>query len=167
MSLVRVLREQAGISQRQLAESAGTSQPAVADYESGRRSPTWRTLARIARAAGSEAVVSFVPPLTREDRRSLALHEEIARRLTSDPGLVHPAERVLERMQRANPKAEPLLSTWKAILALPVPLICVILRDASPIARELRHVTPFAGILSASERAALYAGFRENERRSA
>ena len=167
MTLVRSLRELAGLSQRQLAERAATSQPAVADYESGRRSPTWRTLQRLARAAGTDPVVTFVRPLTREDRRSLALHEEIARRIESEPDLVRRAEGALSAMRRANPQAEPLLSVWDRILELPAPLIAVILRDPGEFSRELRHVTPFAGILTASERAGVYARFRDSERRSA
>jgi hypothetical protein len=39
------------------------------------------------------------------------------------------------------------------ILDRPLPALLAILTDPSPWARELRHMTPFAGILSARERA--------------
>jgi hypothetical protein len=39
-----------------------------------------------------------------------------------------------------------------------------VLTDPSPWARELRHVTPFAGLLGARERAAVIRGFVDVER---
>lgn len=51
-SLIRAARRGAGLTQAQLAARAGTSQPAVARYESGAASPSIRTLERLLRAAG-------------------------------------------------------------------------------------------------------------------
>ncbi|HEX8689504.1 MAG TPA: helix-turn-helix transcriptional regulator [Solirubrobacterales bacterium] len=51
-ALVREMRVAAGLSQRALAERAGTSQPAVARYERGAATPSWETLQRIAEACG-------------------------------------------------------------------------------------------------------------------
>jgi transcriptional regulator with XRE-family HTH domain len=62
-TLVRDLRLAAGLSQRALARRAGTSQPAIARYESGVATPSWETLQRLAAACGrrlrldTEAVV--------------------------------------------------------------------------------------------------------------
>lgn len=53
-NLIRVARRQSGLSQRELARKAGTSQAAIAVYEAGKRSPTLETLVRITRAAGFE-----------------------------------------------------------------------------------------------------------------
>jgi transcriptional regulator with XRE-family HTH domain len=50
---LRSARLAAGLSQRELAELAGTSQPAVALYESGEREPGFSTLARLLAATGS------------------------------------------------------------------------------------------------------------------
>lgn len=50
--LVRTARQRAGLSQRQLAELAGTSQSAVAAVESGRKQPSVATLNRWLSAAG-------------------------------------------------------------------------------------------------------------------
>ena len=87
MNPVRKLRESTGLTQQQLAEAASTSQSTVAAYERGHKSPTWRTMTRIAEAAGCHVDVRFCAPLTREDRRSLALHDAIAVRLREQPEL--------------------------------------------------------------------------------
>ena len=47
---VRRLREQAGLSQRELAHRLGCQQPAIARLEAGQASPNMRTLERIAEA---------------------------------------------------------------------------------------------------------------------
>jgi len=60
-NLIRLARRDAGMSQRELARAAGTSQGAIAAYESGRRSPSLETLARIVRAAGQDLRIQVVP----------------------------------------------------------------------------------------------------------
>lgn len=50
--LIRELRVGAGLSQRALAQRAGTSQPAIARYERGVATPSWETLQRLAAACG-------------------------------------------------------------------------------------------------------------------
>ncbi|MGH2541065.1 MAG: helix-turn-helix domain-containing protein [Actinomycetota bacterium] len=60
--LVLSARELSGLSQRQLASRTGTSQPAVAVMESGKRVPTVRTLMRLVEAAGFELVVGLRRP---------------------------------------------------------------------------------------------------------
>jgi transcriptional regulator with XRE-family HTH domain len=51
-TLVRDARLAAGLSQRALAQRAGTSQPAVARYERGVATPSWETLQRLVAACG-------------------------------------------------------------------------------------------------------------------
>jgi transcriptional regulator with XRE-family HTH domain len=51
-NLIRLARMEKGLSQRDLARRAGTSQAAIAAYESGHRSPSLETLARIIRGTG-------------------------------------------------------------------------------------------------------------------
>jgi transcriptional regulator with XRE-family HTH domain len=51
-TVVRQARLDAGLSQRELARLAGTSQPAVAAVEAGRKQPTFATLVRWLDAAG-------------------------------------------------------------------------------------------------------------------
>lgn len=59
-NLIKLARGDAGLSQRELARRAGTSQAAIAAYESGKRSPTLETLARIVRAAGQDLRIQVV-----------------------------------------------------------------------------------------------------------
>ncbi len=61
-NLIRLARSQAGLSQRELAERAKTSQAAIAAYEAGRRSPSLENLARIVRAAGADLRVRLEAP---------------------------------------------------------------------------------------------------------
>lgn len=51
-NLIRLARQQKGLSQREIARRARTSQAAIAAYETGRRSPSLETLSRIIRGAG-------------------------------------------------------------------------------------------------------------------
>jgi transcriptional regulator with XRE-family HTH domain len=53
-ALLRQVRSAAGFSQRDLAERAGTSQPAIARYEGGVAAPTLETLRRLVAACGRE-----------------------------------------------------------------------------------------------------------------
>jgi len=154
------------MTQAALAEAGGTSQPTIAAYEGGDRVPNLRTADRLAAAAGMEMIVDFGPPLTREDRRSLALHEAVAKKLQADPeSLIEAAARTLGRMQWVHQNQIPILSHWYALLDLPVEHLIDVLLDPRPFARELRQCTPFAGVLTAGERAEVYRQFREDERR--
>ncbi|MEN8115013.1 MAG: helix-turn-helix transcriptional regulator [Actinomycetota bacterium] len=164
MSVIRELRLTAGLTQAELAHAAGTSQPTIAAYESGRKSPTLRTLTRIARAVGLETVVNFTPAMTREDRRSLALHRAIARRLVEDPATtLDRAHRTLALMTEHNPHAEDLLAEWRDILTLPVDVIVAAMLDPGQRARDLRKVTPFAGVLTPEQRSQVYRDFTRRE----
>lgn len=165
MNPVHLLRLAAGRTQQDLATQAGTSQSTIAAYESGRKSPTWRTVERLAQAAGLEVEVRVVPPLTPEERRSLHLHEAIAERLRAEAEAVLAQARAsLARMRGVHPGARPLLDEWRCLLRRPLDALLPVLTDRSPWARELRHVTPFTGILSAGERARVYREFAQRER---
>ncbi|HSM61677.1 MAG TPA: helix-turn-helix transcriptional regulator [Longimicrobiales bacterium] len=164
MNPVLALRLATGLTQSDLAERAGTSQPTIAAYEAGRKSPTLRTLERLARAAGMEANVEYHPPMTREERRSLALHEAIEDHLRKNPETVLARARAtLTKMQRVAPTSQAL-KEWAVLLDRPLAALLPVLADPSPWARELRHVTPFAGVLSAGERSAIIQVSRAQER---
>lgn len=165
MNPIRELREAVGLTQQQLANAAGTSQSAVAAYEGDRKSPTWRTVERLAHAVGCFVELRYLPPLTREDRRSLALHAAVAVRLREDPQVVLARARVsLARMRTLHPGARPLLDEWRLHLRRTVDALIPVLLDPAPWSRELRQVTPFTGILSARERAKVYREFAQTER---
>ena len=164
MNPVWAIRAASGMTQQELARAAGTSQPAIAAYEADRKSPTLRTLQRLAASAGLAISVTIVPPLTREDRRSLALHAAIAVRLAERPReTLARAKSTLKRMREANPAAIPLLREWDVLLSRPLSALLPVLTDSGAWARELRHVTPFAGVLSARERANVSREFRRAE----
>ncbi len=62
---VRLVREHAGLSKRELARRAGTSPAAIVAYESGARDPTVGTLARLLVAAGASGEIELdVGPAT-------------------------------------------------------------------------------------------------------
>jgi predicted nucleotidyltransferase/DNA-binding XRE family transcriptional regulator len=57
--LIATARTQAGLTQAELAVRAGTSQPAVSAYETGRRSPSVATLQRLLSACGSRVALTL------------------------------------------------------------------------------------------------------------
>jgi DNA-binding XRE family transcriptional regulator len=59
---VRAMREQANLTQAELAKRIGSSQPSIARIEKGLgyRTPQWETLNKIARALGRQMKLSFV-----------------------------------------------------------------------------------------------------------
>ena len=70
-SVIQDARRSAGITQQELARHAGTTQPAVAAYESGARTPTLATIERL--LDGCEHDVSLVAqPRTRRGAASIA-----------------------------------------------------------------------------------------------
>lgn len=62
-AIIKDARARAGLTQAALARAAGTSQPTLAAYESGAKSPSVRTLDKIVRAAGFslDAVLHAAP----------------------------------------------------------------------------------------------------------
>lgn len=60
-NLIKLARHDAGLSQRELARRAGTSQATLSAYEAGRKSPSFETLVRVIRAAGQDLRVQVVP----------------------------------------------------------------------------------------------------------
>jgi predicted nucleotidyltransferase/DNA-binding XRE family transcriptional regulator len=58
--LIKDARTAAGLTQAELAESAGTSQPTIAAYESGEKIPTVETLERLLGVAGMEVTATGV-----------------------------------------------------------------------------------------------------------
>jgi transcriptional regulator with XRE-family HTH domain len=60
-ALVKEMRQHAQLTQRELAERAGTSQSAIAKLEQGESNPTIDTIERWARAAGFAVQCTLVP----------------------------------------------------------------------------------------------------------
>lgn len=161
VNLVRQLREKGTVTQRQLADRAGTSQSTIAAYEAGTKSPTLRTLQRFSRVLGLELVADFLPALSREDARSLAYHNAVVGKLRRDaPTMITTARSNLDRFRRQHPHVDALWSRWDAVLDLPVEELIEMLQSKSEAARDMRQVSPFAGVLTPRERADVLQAFR-------
>jgi transcriptional regulator with XRE-family HTH domain len=160
MEPVSLIRSVAGWTQRRLAQAAGTSQPTIAAYEGGSKSPTWRTVSAIAGAAGLACYPSVGLVLTRDQARSLELHRAIVTELMAHPDtVIARAQRNLETMRRSSPMASRLLDEWESILRQTPRRIAAQLLDPGEHGRDLRQVTPFAGVLDPHRRMAVYRKF--------
>ncbi len=78
--LIQQARERGHLTQRELAERAGMSQPAIAKLEKGEANPTLDTLARCAAAAGFDLRLELVPR-TAPDAVVLRYKEDVDRTL--------------------------------------------------------------------------------------
>jgi transcriptional regulator with XRE-family HTH domain len=164
MNIIRQLRLQARVTQQVLAQRAGTSQSAIAAYEVGKKSPTLRTLEKLASAVNLDVETRFVPRLTRVERRSLAYHQAVADVLRMDPEkTIQRARSHVARLQTLHPHAAALTSLWRLWLDLPPDLLIAEFTGTSELAREMRQVSPFAGVLPAQQRKLILASFRQDE----
>jgi len=88
------------------------------------------------------------------ERRSLAYHEEVARRL--DAALVAQARARVERWLAAvRPVAPAHARAWLELLDRPLPELTAALTADDEGMGDLRHSTPFAGVLAPAERWAI------------
>lgn len=144
-----------------LAIRAGTSQPTIALYESGVKSPTLATVQRLAASLGLELVITFTPQMTREDQRSLAYHRAVAEKLREDPvAMIVRAEHTLKKTRAQHPGTRPLCNRWQTWLELPLEELLTRMLDPGILARDMRQVTPFAGVLTPKERVRILKQFR-------
>lgn len=95
--IVRYVREQAGLSQRALAEKAGTTQAVVARIESGESNPGVETLSRLVKAAGFELELHVAEPRV-IDPVVEAYKPGVDQTLLIDNLRVTPAERIARLM---------------------------------------------------------------------
>lgn len=95
----------------------------------------------------------------RIDQRSLALHSAIAEKLRANPALIAIALDNIERWSRAGSRSQPYWDAWREILNRPLPEILDLLGEESERMTALRQATPFAGVLTAAERWAIYERF--------
>jgi transcriptional regulator with XRE-family HTH domain len=79
-TLIRDARQAAGITQVELADRAGTAQPAVAAYESGVKTPNLKTLERLLGACEHDVEVLARPRM----RRGAASLAELAQTIEED-----------------------------------------------------------------------------------
>jgi transcriptional regulator with XRE-family HTH domain len=164
MNPIRRLRFQKDVSQQILAAQAHTSQPTIALYETEKKSPTLETLEKLAQSMGLTVAISYVPPLTHEDKRSLAYHHAILQKIKKNPEkILTKAKQNLKLLSPQHPHAKNLFDLWAYWLKLPQEELIHCCLDQGLLARDMRQVTPFAGVLSAKERMDVIKKFRAKE----
>jgi len=95
------------------------------------------------------------------EARSLAMHCLAAQKVERNPALLKDVRRRLAAWRSRYATQVPrALDEWKGILDRPWPEIAAFITDPGERAMRLRQSTPFAGVLSASERKRVYAAFR-------
>ncbi len=105
--LVATARRQAGLTQQQLAERAGTSQPAVARLEAGAGSPSLATVERLVGAAGFDLRLELLPRSARRDPVVEAYKRDVDRTLLR-ANLKKTVDRRLRDMEAFRKDAEAL-----------------------------------------------------------
>ncbi len=162
MNIVKNLRHQACLTQQQLAEMGGTSQSTIAAYETGTKSPTFRTVENLAKSQNLEILVSYLPRMTREDERSLAYHRAIVEALRKSPAPIYArAKKNLEKLHKMHPDTQILLNQWQVWLTFPLENLISKILDPYPQAREMRQVSPFSGVLSPKQRTQILRQFQK------
>lgn len=168
-------RRSAGLSQRELGRTAGTSGATIAAYEGGHKEPRLSTLQRLVEATGAKLILGVdsagpfgvASPLTNEDCRSLAFHRAVLRRLLDDPeGVRKKGLRNVATMRRANDgSAAVYLDDWDRLLLGTLEELIATLTSLDHHARDLRQVTPFAGVVPPRERWDIVRAHRKEGRR--
>jgi hypothetical protein len=87
------------------------------------------------------------------DLRSLAMDQRTAAKLLANPALVDRGLANLDRwLKTCSPGVRPVLIEWQALLQRPPPEVISVLLSTDQRATRLRQSSPFAGLLSVSER---------------
>jgi hypothetical protein len=90
------------------------------------------------------------------EERSLAYHRAVAARLMREPTLVDRARRRVREWSASGALHPDYAREWESRLDLPLVELAAAITDPSEHARALRQSTPFAGVLPARERWALW-----------
>ena len=101
------------------------------------------------------------------DAKSLALHSRIARNISKDPKLLDKArENLRRRRDNYDPDAlPPFIEKWEELLARPAQELAAFLVAVTDDAVSLRHLSPFAGVLTEEERLNILDAFVQEIRR--
>lgn len=102
------------------------------------------------------------------DERSLAMGAAIGEKLRANPSLIAQAEQRLAiweaaAVRRGDLRVVPVLAEWREILRTYTveALVALLGEDTSERATRLRQSSPFVGVLTPDERAAIFARFEE------
>lgn len=150
-SLITTRRRELGLTQGQLAELAATSRERINTYEREQVSPQADTLERV--LAAMQCQLMAVPALTFEERRSLAISTAVAAKLRESPAdVLSKARSNIEKMRSIGPSEQRWVDVWDSLLALGAGHVEALLTSTDQFARDLRQSSPFAGVLTESER---------------
>jgi excisionase family DNA binding protein len=120
---------------------------------------------RRVRRADVEALIE--PGLTREQMETLWLHRAVAGKVVQNPPVLLAAAAInLRRLRRLHPDGEVAewLDRWEVVLDEGAEAVLDALTSSGEYAVDLRVVSPFAGILSESERRTVLFAFAESRR---
>ena len=95
------------------------------------------------------------------DARSLAIHAVLAERALRNPALVEKAASVLKNWElRQQPRPEPWLVEWQALLRRPLPELLARMTALTEEGCRLRQSSPFAPLLDADHRSRIHEALR-------
>lgn len=120
------------------------------------------------RRSDIEAIIR--PVLTRAQIEQLWLHQAIAGKFVANPSSVQAAATInLRRLRRLHPegRAWDWLDRWQAVLDAGPEAVLEALTSPTTFAIELRHKSPFAGVLSEEERRTVLDALTESRRHQA
>jgi excisionase family DNA binding protein len=150
------------------ADILGTSRQHVVDLcASGRLSYQMAGVHRRVSRRDIEAIRGRSLDLTPDQQRSLWLHRAVAGKLALDPPRVlGRARRNLARLRlvHTHGRVESDFDAWETLLEGPVDALLDLLVSKSPAAAELRQNSPFAGVLTKTERTKALIAFRRATR---
>lgn len=155
---IKDTRRAVGWTVRELAENLGVAPSTVTRMEQSERDGRIQlgTLQRALNVMGRSPKIDVVNN-RREERVSMELHRELARKLRRDP------QRVLEvvpknldrlRTRLTSPIGKEWVNRWSELIDGPVDMLIAGMLADTPGARELRQNSPFAGALTQDERLA-------------
>ena len=94
------------------------------------------------------------------EARSLAMHAVIAAKIERDPKLLDISRRNLKRWRASSAGDVPVwLEEWTRIMKRPWREIAAVITEPSEEGARLRQSSPFAGVLTQSERRRIYDAF--------
>ena len=92
----------------------------------------------------------------RIDRRSIAMHQAIADKLRANPALLEIARENIARWAPAAGRSRHYLDAWLEVLEMPPEEMLRLMVEDTEEMRAMRQNNPFAGVLDARERWAIY-----------
>ncbi len=97
------------------------------------------------------------------EERSLAYHRRVADILARDSTLLDETRARVRGWLEGGPVPEVLARKWVRVLERPVAEVVEAIVEDSEAARELRQVSPFAGLIKARERWRIWRDVRDRQ----